>query len=195
MQHNRAEIFLLRHGETQWNVTGRFQGTLDSPLTERGIGQSVAMGRLLAERVSKADAQFASPLGRVRQTNQVIRSFGNYPETIWDSRLEEVSIGSWNGLTHIDIDACWPGALDGSSPYDWFFRSPDGESYDSAAARVNNWLSGLNGVIVALSHGLLGRIIRGRYLGLDRNEALSLPIPQDAIWRLADGRAELLADG
>ena len=194
MQHNRTEIFLLRHGETQWNVAGRFQGTLDSPLTERGIEQAVAMGKLLAARVSKADALFASPLGRVRQTNDVIRSFGNYPETIWDPRLEEVSIGSWNGLTHIDIDACWPGALDGTNPYDWFFHSPDGESYDSAADRVDNWLSELNGVIVALSHGLLGRIIRGSYLGLDRNEVLSLPVPQDAIWRLAGGKVELLAN-
>jgi broad specificity phosphatase PhoE len=187
-----AEIYLLRHGETEWNVAGRFQGRLDSPLTDRGIAQAEACGRLLSATSGKVDAMFASPLGRTRQTDSIIRLFGSYPDTQWESRLEEVSVGSWDGLTHVDIDACWPGLLDGTTPFNWFFRSPDGESYDAATARVSAWLHDLAGVVVAVSHGLVGRLIRGVYLGLTEDDALSLPVPQDVIWRMAGGRVEAI---
>ena len=63
-----AEIYLLRHGETLWNVEGRFQGRLDSPLTARGVQQAERCGRKLAATLGQVDAVVASPLGRVRQT-------------------------------------------------------------------------------------------------------------------------------
>ncbi len=57
-------------------------------------------------------------------------------------------------------------------------------------ARVNQWLDSLQGVVLAVSHGLIGRLIRGAYLNLNKDHALGLPVPQDVIWRLAKGRAE-----
>jgi probable phosphoglycerate mutase len=80
--------------------------------------------------------------------------------------------------------------LDGSTPFDWFFRSPDGESYDSGFQIGECWLEERQGVTVAVSHGLIGRIIRGAYSGLSRADALSLPVPQDVIWKLSNGRIE-----
>lgn len=186
----KACIYLIRHGETEWNAEGRFQGGLDSPLTERGIAQAKECGALLAAAADTVDAMFASPLGRTRQTEAIVRSFGLYPETLWEPRLQEVSVGSWDGLTHIDIDACWPGLLDGSTPFDWYFRSPDGESFDRAMERVSSWLHDCEGIVVAISHGLVGRLIRGAYLGLSRNETLTLPVPQDVVWRMSGGRVE-----
>lgn len=188
----KPTIYLVRHGETEWNSAGQFQGALDSPLTSHGRAQAEACGRRLARVAVNVDAMWASPLGRVRETVAILRSFATYPEVIWDRRLEEVSVGVWDGLTHVDIDACWPGLLDGSTPFDWFFRSPDGERFDEAMARVGDWLAGLTGTVVAVSHGLLGRLVRGRYLGLSQEEALRLPVPQDVIWRLANGRVEAL---
>ena len=191
-QNGAAQIYLLRHGETEWNAAGRFQGILDSPLTGKGIEQAKASGRRLASLIAHADAVHASPLGRVRQTCTIITSFNSYPAPLWDARLREVSIGSWDGLTEIDIEEGWPGLLDGATAFDWFFRSPDGETYDEAAARVRRWLSEVEGTVVVVSHGLLGRIIRGEYLGLSRHEALSLPVPQDVIWHLAAGKVSAL---
>ena len=185
-----VEILLVRHGETEWNVAGRFQGRRDSPLTARGTSQAEACGRRLAVMADDVDAMFASPLGRARQTASIIRSFANLPETHWDERLAEVSVGSWEGLTHIDIDAQWPEVLDGTTPFDWFFRSPDGESYDAAMDRVGRWLGDIEGVVVAVSHGLTGRLIRGAYLGLVKDDALALPVPQNVIWRMAAGKIE-----
>jgi probable phosphoglycerate mutase len=106
--------------------------------------------------------------------------------SVVEPRIGELSIGSWDRLAHIDIDAGWPGRLNGCSAYDWFFRAPDGESYEQAFARASSWLKELNGVTVAVSHGLIGRIIRGAYLRLAREQSLSLPVSHQVIWHLTD---------
>ncbi|WEK02171.1 MAG: histidine phosphatase family protein [Candidatus Sphingomonas phytovorans] len=186
----QTEIYLVRHGETEWNAAGRFQGKLDSRLTDKGVAQAGACGRRLSAMGTEFETLFASPLGRARETAAIIKSFGISPEVQCDDRIAEVSIGSWDGLTHVDIDAQWPGLLDDTTPFDWFFRSPDGESYDAANARVTQWLNDLQGVTLAVSHGLIGRLIRGTYLGMTRDDALGLPVPQDVIWQLSKGRIE-----
>lgn len=190
-----TEIYLIRHGETEWNASGRFQGQLDSPLTQTGIVQAKACGQKLAQIGKEFDAFHASPLGRTRQTAAIIAGCGQFPETRFDERLAEVSLGSWDGLVHIDIDEQWPGLLDGSNPFDWFFRSPDGENYEAAVKRASEWLLEVRGIVVVVSHGLIGRIIRGAYLGISKHDALRLPVPQDVIWRLADGRIEAISVG
>ena len=183
----KAEIYLLRHGETEWNATGRFQGRLDSPLTTRGVAQAEKFAQRLAPWAATFSAFAVSPLGRARQTSSIIRSAGSFPPEQIDERLAEVSIGSWDGLTHVDIDACWPGLLDGATSFDWYFRSPNGENYADAAARARDWLDDLTGKVVAITHGLMSRIIRGTYLGLSKDDTLHLPVTQDAIWYLAEG--------
>ena len=190
LKMGEAEIYLVRHGETQWNTEGRFQGRLDSALTSTGLKQAASIGRLLARLSLRVETFVASPLGRTVQTASIIADISNLPSPQYDNRLVEVSLGSWDGLTHIDIDAQWPGALDGSTPFDWYFRSPDGESYDTALERVSHWLEDQQGVTIAVSHGLTSRIIRGAYGGLFREEALSLPVPQDVVWRLSGGKIE-----
>lgn len=189
------EIYLIRHGETEWNAQGRFQGILDSALTDTGVRQAEAIGKRLAGLDLSFDAFVSSPLGRTRQTAAIIAGSANLPAAQCDDRLAEVSLGSWDGLTHIDIDAQWPGLLDGSTPFDWFFRSPDGESYEAAFQRAECWLRERQGVTVAVSHGLVSRIIRGAYSGLSKTEALSLPVPQDVIWKISSGRIEPVSVG
>jgi broad specificity phosphatase PhoE len=188
-----GEIYLLRHGETEWNAQGRYQGKLDSPLSRRGRKQAEDAGRLLSVILKGRDvAVHISPLGRTRETAKIICSFIDAAPVI-EPRIREVSIGSWDGLTRIDIDAGWPGRLDGCNTYDWFFRAPDGESYQEVLVRVSSWLTELKGVTVAVSHGLAGRIIRGAYLGLTRKQTLSLPVSQEVIWHLVEHRVEALA--
>lgn len=182
------EIYLVRHGETQWNAAGRFQGQLDSPLTDRGKAQAAAYGRTLAPIASSLGTLAASPLGRVRETTDILRSAGDFPAPRWEPLITEVSLGSWDGLTHDDIDAMWPDRLNDATRSDWFLHAPDGENYEDARARATAWLDGVSGAVLAVSHGLIGRMIRGAYLGLSREETVTLPVPQDVIWHLADGR-------
>jgi len=190
-----TEIYLIRHGEMEWNVQGRFQGKLDSALTATGVKQAEAIGRRLGGMGLSCDAFVSSPLGRTRQTAAIIAERAVLPAAQYDDRLAEVSLGTWDGLTHTDIDAQWPGLLDGSTPFDWFFRSPDGESYEAAFLRAESWLRERQGVTVAVSHGLVSRLIRGAYSGLSKADALRLPVPQDVIWRLSGGRIEPISVG
>ena len=187
-----TELFLVRHGETQWNREGRFQGALDSPLTDRGKSQASALGQRLAKVAAHVERLEVSPLGRTRQTAKLIVELLPGLSACFDAALGEVSLGSWDGLTDVDIDAQWPGRLDGSSPFDWYFRSPDGESYEMAFDRASDWLARQDGAAIVVTHGLFSRVLRGVYLGLPREQALELPVPQDQIWRLADGAIEAI---
>lgn len=182
----RVEIFLCRHGETEWNAEGRYQGTLDSPLTARGREQARAVGARLAGLAGGARLA-ASPAGRAQQTAAIIAAAHGHAAIETDAALREVSIGAWEGLTLEDIDAGWPGQLDGTTAFDWHFRAPGGERYEAAAERARRWLAAQDRPVVAVSHGLFGRLLRGAFLGLAREEALCLPVPQDAIWHLTPG--------
>jgi len=183
-----AEIFLLRHGETEWNAAGRFQGQLDSSLTPRGRDQVNHLGRILVSAFAgrSPPPMHVSPLGRTRDTAALLR--GSMPTLgieILEPRLQEVSIGAWDGRTRAEIEAGWPGRLDGTTRYDWYFRAPDGETYDAALQRVQEWVDELDGQVVAVSHGLLGRLLRGAWLGLAAEEILCLPVPQNVVWHLS----------
>ncbi|WP_106797661.1 histidine phosphatase family protein [Rhizobium sp. H4] len=187
-------IFLLRHGETIWNAAGRFQGQKDSPLTERGRRQADQAGKLLGRELERHTGEIdvhVSPLGRAKETAARIARY--VPVASCDEpRLMEVTTGSWDGMTHYEIDMEYPGMLEGADAFNWFFRSPDGETFDAACARVKEWLSQLRSTTIAISHGLTGRLIRGVYLGLSREEMLELPVPQTGFYRLQNGQAHLI---
>jgi probable phosphoglycerate mutase len=188
-------IYLLRHGETIWNTLGRFQGQKDSPLTERGIVQAEKMAKLLKKEIADSERSFqlhVSPLGRTQETAARIERV--LPLTARpESRLMEVTVGSWDGMTKFEIDNEFPGMLDGSDAFDWYFRSPDGESFDAACARAKNWIADIHEPTIAISHGLFGRLVRGVYAGLSKLEMLELPVPQDGFYRLSDAEFSLVS--
>ncbi len=190
-------ILLVRHGETEWNLRRRGQGRFDSPLTERGVAQAHAIGRLLGTLPIAAAARIvASPLGRARRTAEIVREHVDpAPELRFDARLRELSLGSWDGLAYEQIEMCSPGIFDGEGRHDWCFHSPDEERYETFAARVGEWLSEPvdAAFVVVVTHGMVSRVLRGLYAGLPREIALTLPVPQDKIFRLSGGSIEALA--
>lgn len=188
-------IYLIRHGETEFNREGRFQGQLDSPLTTRGRAQAARIAERLGAVIDDLAACdiVASPLGRAVHTATIIADALGLPAPATDVRLGEIGMGSWDGLTTEDIALGWPGAAEGATRYTIFFESPDGEAYDVFAARLRSWLDEAAAdprPRIAVSHGVAGRVLRGLYLGQEKREFLSLPAPQDAFFRLADGRIE-----
>lgn len=191
-----AEIYLVRHGETEWNRIGRIQGQSDSPLTSCGRAQAEAVGMILSRRFAgrRPPPFHVSPLGRARQTAAIIGRQIDTGVISIERRIQEVSLGAWDGLTHTEIEARYPHMRDAWSAYDWYFRAPFGESYEVALGRVRNWLEDLGGPVIAVSHGLAGRLIRGCYLNLSARDALLLPIPQDVVWHLAGGEIEALTN-
>ena len=192
-------IYLVRHGRTSFNAEGRFQGGLDSPLTPLGRDQVVQVGQLLKGLIGSPEGWIvqASPLGRTVHTAQIIcAEIGAGASFTLDARLAEVRMGEWDGLTDEEIESASPGLRDGTTRYDFFFRAPGGEGYEAFAARLGGWLAEAARdphPRIAISHGVAGRVLRGLYLGLDKVEALRLETPQDAVFRLADGRVERIA--
>jgi probable phosphoglycerate mutase len=188
-----VKIYLVRHGETEWNRAGRMQGHLDAPLTMRGEAQARAVGETLRELGVGGFSMVASPLGRTRATAAIIaRALGRDPEAITtDHRLMEMTWGAWDGLTNAEIEARDPGALARREADHWNYRPPvGGESYARVALRVADWLAGLDEdrPRIVVSHGGTGRVLRGLYGGLSQAETLAQDEPQDAFHRLHDGQ-------
>ncbi len=182
-------IYLVRHGETVWNAAGRFQGARDSALTERGREQAAAVGRVLAATLGNGAAPLVahvSPRGRTQETAAIL---GRHValELREEPRLAEVSLGCWEGLTEYEIEVEYPGVRAGTTAFDWYFRSPDGERLEAARERVAAWLAEVRGPVLAVSHGLVARIVRGVFLGLTDAAMLELPIPQHTVYALVNG--------
>ena len=185
-------IYLVRHGETEWNRAGRMQGHLDAPLTARGEAQARAVGETLRELGVGRFSLVASPLGRTRATAAIIaRVLGRDPEdTATDDRLMEMTWGAWDGLTNAEIETRDPGALARRKADHWNYRPPvGGESYARMSLRVADWLAGLDDdrSRIVVSHGGTGRALRGLYGALSQAETLAQEEPQDAFYRLHDG--------
>lgn len=144
------ELWLVRHGETDWNRRGLVQGDSDIPLNGWGIQQAQA----LSERIGheKFDAIYASNLMRAQRTAEI-----SFPgaDIILDRRLREINLGAFEGQVWADIPeserpqiAVWL-----MGPYDQ--NVPGGESSDDLQARVSSWLGDLpeKGRVIAFAHG------------------------------------------
>lgn len=187
-------IYLVRHGQTEFNAMRRIQGAKDSALTPLGVEQGRRLGLLLAGQQPAPLRIVASPQGRAQHTARLIReAAGLVCEIESDDRLREVSLGAWDGLLRDDIAAIDPDFDAGDRRLTWFFRGPGGDTFETLEARLADWLEAARAYespTIVVSHGVAGRILRGLYLGLSRTEMLGQDVPQDAVFRLAGGTME-----
>jgi broad specificity phosphatase PhoE len=192
-------MYLALHGQTEWNTEGRVQGHLDSPLTEHGRRQAIAAARILSgQNLDPGTFEMVcSPLGRTHETARIIATELGFDVSAirTEARLKEVSLGQWEGHTRAGVEARWPELSAGSNRYDWFFRFPDGETYDQVAGRLSEWLeaNAHRDRLVVVTHGIASRVLRGLYAGLAMEDALQLEVARDAVFRLADGQIAKLA--
>jgi probable phosphoglycerate mutase len=183
-------VYFFRHGETEWNRAHRYQGAKNSPLTDYGRSQIELVCSLFEKEPDLPNPLmvYVSPLGRAIDTANILEKYINATIIIED-RLREVSLGSWDGMTHDEIRMKYPHAFDAAMPYNWYFQSPDGESLVSAKERVSSWLREVNNqTVCAISHGLIGRILMGVYVGLSDDESLKLAIAQDAYYKMHNSK-------
>ncbi len=169
-----ARLVLLRHGLTDWNDNGRFQGHADIPLNNIGRAQAVAAAELLAGLgITRA---VSSDLGRAEETARLVADRCGVTVSP-DPRLREVNVGSWSGLTleeagRLEPDF-WPALRDGRD----FRRSPEGETATQAGVRVAEALidhaeAVADGeVLLVVGHGLSLRVGALLLLGLDYSHA------------------------
>ncbi len=189
------ELLLLRHGETEWNRAGRFQGASDSPLTDQGRAQAGALTDVLRDLGVAPDRHLAltSPQGRARDTARIaLGPLGL--EAAEDPRLVEIGMGDWTGLSRREIDPRWPGPKE--EPILAFYaRCPGGESLATVAVRVGATLAGLAAPTVIVAHGITLRVLCALALGRDLGEAEHLAVPQGSVARIAGGQIALFTSG
>ena len=165
------------------------QGSLDSPLTGRGVAQAHAMGEVLRREGVAALPAFTSPQGRAARTADLALGPGRARR---DARLREIGVGSFEGRLLSELIAEHPFLFAEDGPLDWYFEAPGGEGWGGLHRRVAAFLADLAEPSVVVCHGITARMLRGLALGLDRGGMLELPGGQGAVWRDADGRHDTL---
>lgn len=199
----RGTLYLLRHGETVGNRSGRLQGQLDTPLTRLGLEQADAMGRALSQILGgPPDHLIASPLGRTKQTAAIVCEHLEVPfdRIELDPRLMEITLGRFDGAAGWDaVHAGLSEPQKAAYAADrWNFRYPNGESSQDVQDRVRPALAELAdrpGVTVVVAHGVVNKILRGLHLNLTEEETFALDRPQNALFKLhAEGETRIELD-
>ena len=195
-------IYLMRHGETEWNAQHRLQGRQNTDLTAAGKQQAVAYGeRLNREPLSHSKARIiSSPLKRALDTATIVAGALGVPtgRIEIEPRIIEIDMGRWDGLTWDEVQRDDGEAYAHRRTDRWNVPVPGGESFSDVASRVGQWLSEVekNQTIIAVSHGGASRVIRGLYARLAPQAILDLSEPQDRIFRMANGSInELQCEG
>lgn len=195
MTETLPTLLVIRHGETQWNVAGRLQGSRDTPLTVNGVRQAQAVAVRLSETVADmTDAAFwVSPLGRARQTASILADIWSLPfERFAEAPLlAERCYGVWEGRLHGEIERDLPEQYDAHAADPWDYSMPCGESRTALAERLREWLRSLDQSRphVAVTHSGCLRALRGIYAAASPTEILAYREPQTAAFFL-EGRTE-----
>ena len=144
-------LILVRHGLTDWNIEGRYQGRLDIPLNAAGRRQAEALKPRLAN--TPFESVYSSPLQRAFETAQII---AHGKPIRRDARLAEIDHGDWQGKTQREIATQWPHQWRAwKSGFDRF-TPPGGESIADVQSRVREFLAELKGeAILCVSHGVV----------------------------------------
>lgn len=163
-----TRLFVVRHGETEWNKLGLLQGASEIPLAASGREQARSMAAALGRLVSPDAVLVSSPLSRAHDTGLALGAVLGAPVAI-DARLTERAYGVWEGITPEARQAGWPAEVE-----EWHLHGNphiDGfEVHDTVSARmvtaIEEWAERAPGDLVVFSHGSAGRIGVMGLLGL-----------------------------
>lgn len=176
-------FYLVRHGQTLWNLSGRYQGSTDVSLSQTGLVQAEMTAQWFKNK--NLDAIFTSPLKRAQMTaNAIARPHGIRP--VIKAEFSEICFGQWEGLTFEEIEERWPGKIE------QMYKNPDtlhiegGESFLEVEARTMKGMQDLlaqgdNKTYVIVSHGAAIRTILCGMLDLSLRYA----------WQFCQGNANI----
>ena len=181
------QIFVIRHGQTEWNLARRMQGRLDSPLTHAGMEQAHSHGQCL-KGLSPIEAMYVSPSGRTRETAYIINSYVRAPLEFDESLLER-DVGLWSGLTVDELEEAFPQAWRSRLDDPFNHRPPEGESLADMSERcavfLEAVLSGPAMNVALVTHQVMSRVILGQLLALSEAETVQVIHPNEAFYRVS----------
>jgi broad specificity phosphatase PhoE len=143
-----TELLVVRHGQSEWNAIGRWQGHADPVLSELGRRQAA----VAAGSIGAVDGIISSDLLRAAETAAIISQQLGIGPVMVDERLRERDVGEWSGLTNAEIHKRWPGFLDDG-------RRPEGfEPAESVLERVVDVFQAIHeenpgGSLLVVTHG------------------------------------------
>lgn len=180
-----GRVFLLRHGETEWSLSGQHTGRTDIPLTPRGRDRAVTIGKMGEKLLGEADPTLvlSSPRRRARDTLELA---GLRLDRV-DERLTEWDYGEYEGLTTETIRETVPGWTVWSHP------CPGGETPAQVAERADAVLAEAResldaGDVVLAGHGHFSRVLLARWVGLPATEGVRFRMDAPAWAVLGDER-------
>ena len=191
----RIVLYVIRHGETNWNAEGRLQGQRDIALNACGRDQARRNGEALASHLAAEGldpatlSYVASPLGRTRETMEILRQTLALPPDRYglDERLKEVSFGDFEGLTLAELATRDPAGFEAREADRWGFVPQGGESYAMLADRIAPLLEALAGPAVVVAHGGVLRALYHLLLGHSTKDVMTMPVRQDRVHLFAAG--------
>jgi broad specificity phosphatase PhoE len=181
---SETRILLVRHGQSEWNASGRWQGQADPPLTDLGRAQAGEAARA----IGAVDAVWASDLARAAETAVIVANSLGVGPVVLDADLRERDAGEWSGLTRDEIDERYPGYLqDGARPPGW---EPDPSLLARAlrvVTRIAQEVPG--GDVLAITHGGLIYVLE-QHLGAEFARIANV----EGRWVTVNGEAMHLGD-
>ena len=192
---NLPTIILLRHGETQWNIEGRYQGQLNSPLTQKGK-QQAKENALKIERYLNSLNSFtfvSSPLGRAKETAFIVAdTLGIERNKIeFLDAIKEFNYGKFEGQTKEFCHEKYTQEYEARELNKWSYVIEGGESYVMVSNRLKHWLKSLkkDEVVLMVAHEMINRALRGFYCDLEKETMLTLRQPNNLVIKL-ENKAE-----
>lgn len=181
-----GDLLLVRHGETEWSVSGRHTSWTDLPLTEHGEEQAKSLAPLLAGRTYAR--ALSSPLGRAIRTAEL----AGLPGVVSDPDLHEWDYGGYEGITTAEIHRTRPGWdlwNDGVPPgppgHPGESPAEIGARADRVLARVDAALAEDTGDVVLVAHAHFLRVLTARRLGLPPAEGRLFQLATATVSRLS----------
>ncbi len=171
---NKKRVILVRHGETDWNKEGRFQGKIDIPLNQNGKDQAKAASKFLKNTIfHKA---FSSSLSRPKETAQIILKEHPGIEITLKDNLKEIGHGKWEGKLESEIKSDWPDLLKTWKIFPEKVQMPDGENIKEVSRRsITGWIEickdlKKNETALVVAHDAVNKTILCHLLGLTPSE-------------------------
>jgi alpha-ribazole phosphatase/probable phosphoglycerate mutase len=176
-----TELWLIRHGQTDWNTEGRIQGSIDQPLNECGIDQAKELAAKLDG--NEFAAVYSSPAIRAFQTAAILME-GKDIQIHCDERLKEINLGIWEGLTWQEVEEEYPELLRKREADPERIAPPGSENYSELAERMVEAVNDIAAAhpderVLVVSHGMTIASLICKVHGLPLKQAYN-HVPKNA---------------
>jgi len=166
--HRGPRLLLVRHGETDWNKAGKFQGQIDVPLNDNGREQSRRAAEFLKD--VKLDFAISSSMLRPKETAEIILKYHGGLQLELRDELREISHGLWEGKFESEIEESYPGLLEEWKTSPETVQMPEGENLQQVWTRaIASWreiIQSVSGTGIVVAHDAINKAILCHLFGL-----------------------------